>query len=77
MYPFAHSLRKCPHNSTANRRPPSLTRLAAAVRAAGLPPSSFVTLQHGEKAVVRAGQLVNTPNTLPVAGAGAGAGATA
>ncbi|GLC42416.1 hypothetical protein PLESTM_001330900 [Pleodorina starrii] len=42
------------------------TRLQAAVREQGLPPSSFVTLQHGEKAVVRGGKLQNTPNTLPV-----------
>ncbi|KAG2486110.1 hypothetical protein HYH03_015205 [Edaphochlamys debaryana] len=41
-------------------------RLEAAVRAAGLPPTSFVTLQHGAMAVVRGGELVNAPPTLPV-----------
>ncbi|GFR51184.1 hypothetical protein Agub_g13461 [Astrephomene gubernaculifera] len=41
-------------------------KLQEAVAAAGLPPSSFVTLQHGERAVVVGGRLVNNPATLPV-----------
>lgn len=45
--------------------------------AAGLPTGSFVTLQHGEKAVVVDGQLVNDPATLPVAGSPAIAAAAA
>ncbi|PNH01257.1 hypothetical protein TSOC_012873, partial [Tetrabaena socialis] len=40
--------------------------LAASVRERALPDFSFVTLQHGEKAVVRGGRLVNDPKTLPV-----------
>ncbi|GIL81046.1 hypothetical protein Vretimale_9252 [Volvox reticuliferus] len=41
-------------------------RLQAAVQERGLPESSFVTLQHGEMAVVRGGKLENQPKTLPV-----------
>ncbi|EFJ45163.1 hypothetical protein VOLCADRAFT_106116 [Volvox carteri f. nagariensis] len=41
------------------------TRLEAAVRERGLPASSFVTLRHGGKAVVRSGRLQNLPGTLP------------
>ncbi|GLI60796.1 hypothetical protein VaNZ11_003030 [Volvox africanus] len=41
-------------------------RLQAAVQERGLPESSFVTLQHGEMAVVRGGRLENQPKTLPV-----------
>ncbi|PNH03961.1 hypothetical protein TSOC_009937 [Tetrabaena socialis] len=40
--------------------------LAVAVRERALPDFSFVTLQHGEKAVVRGGRMVNEPKTLPV-----------
>ncbi|KAG2422586.1 hypothetical protein HXX76_015914 [Chlamydomonas incerta] len=52
-------------------------RLAASVAAAGLPTGSFVTLQHGERAVVVDGRLVNNPATLPVAGSPAIAAAAA
>ncbi|KAG2430386.1 hypothetical protein HYH02_013748 [Chlamydomonas schloesseri] len=52
-------------------------RLVASLAAAGLPADSFVTLQHGERAVVVGGRLVNSPATLPVADSPAIAAAAA